>query len=61
MSQSNKMKYIIKLENGYYVEKFFAKTYLITTEINRARKYSKMVAEAQIIKKNLKADITPAQ
>ena len=49
-------KVIIKI-NGGYVESFTKRSVCLTEDINRAGKYSLKVAQSQIDKKKLKAEI----
>jgi len=51
------MKYIIKLESGKYIEKFFASGIVTTSDIKLARKYSKSDAIKRIAKWDLKAEL----
>jgi hypothetical protein len=49
------MKYIIKLQDGKYVEQFFKSAVCVTNEINKAGKYTKSIANKRIENLKIKA------
>jgi hypothetical protein len=51
------MKYIIKLEDGKYVEQFFKSSVCVTSEINRAGKYTKSIASKRLQNLNIKGTL----
>ena len=42
------MKYIIKLKDGKFVEQFFKASICVTSEVNRAGKYTKSIAKKRL-------------
>lgn len=51
------MKYVIKLQDGKFIEKFFKTSVVSTSEINRAGQYSKSIAIKRIENLNIQAEL----
>ena len=55
------MKYIIKLEEGKFVEQFFKTSILLTDNIKRAGKYTKAIALKRLENLNVKGELIIAK
>ena len=51
------MKYIIKLTDGKFVEQFFKASICVTSDIKRAGKYTKSIANKRLKNLNLKGEL----
>jgi hypothetical protein len=51
------MKYIIKLTDGKFVEQFFKNSICVTTEIKKAGKYTKSIANKRLKNLNLQGEL----
>jgi hypothetical protein len=54
------MKYIIKLTDGKFVEQFFKASICVTSDIKRAGKYTKSIANKRLENLNVKGELINA-
>jgi len=54
------MKYVIKLTDGKFIEKFFKNSICITSDIKRARKYTKSIAIKRLENLNIDGELLKA-